>query len=526
MSRPARIRFRSRAAPSYDPVASATGFGGVGLTRRQLLAAGAAGGVALSLRGLVPRSRAAEPDAAPAPRAPAYGGVEDLYRSAWRWDRVVRGTHLRANCFSACAWDVYVKDGMVWREEQADVYARDVPGLPDFAPRGCQKGACYSDLMVGPDRLTRPLERVGARGSGRWRRISWERALTRLADAILDAIRDGGPETVIFDNGTSNVDSGPDSLGEMQLFSLLGATLLDGFGGTGDLAMGAFQTWGTSFVDGSSDDWMRADTLFFWHCNPAVTRIPDAHFASEARYRGTRVITVAPEYSPSAMHASLWVNPRPGSDAALALGIARSIVERGAVDEDYVREQTDLPFLVRDDTARFLRQSDLREGGREDVFYVFDLESGAVVEAPGTSGRWSDSLDLGELRPALAGRFDADTRDGTVSVRPVMERLRERLATFTPESVTDVTGVSPDVQRRLADHFAQSRRALIYASWGSNKGYHADLLHRSLILLSALRGHHGRFGGGVRFAAWLPFDGGNEFLPGVQPSWLQRQVLR
>ena len=58
-------------------------------------------------------------------------------------------------------------------------------------------------------------------------------------------------------------DGGSSSLGELRLFSLLGATVLDGFGGTGDLAMGAFQTCGTSFVDGSTDDWMRADTLIF-----------------------------------------------------------------------------------------------------------------------------------------------------------------------------------------------------------------------------------------------------------------------
>ena len=172
------------------------------------------------------------------------------------------------------------------REEQADVYAREAPGRTDFAPRGCQKGACYSDLMLGPDRITHPLERAGPRGSGRWRRISWERALTRLADAILDAAQEDGTETVVFDNGTSNVDDGPSSLGEMRLFTLLGGTLLDGFGGTGDLAMGAFQTWGTTFVDGSADDWMRADTLLFWHCNPVMTRIPDVHFAIEARYRG------------------------------------------------------------------------------------------------------------------------------------------------------------------------------------------------------------------------------------------------
>jgi len=494
------------------------------LTRRALLQSAAAGALALSLRGLTPRLASASEALRPRPAAPAYVGFADLYRAAWRWDRVVRGTHLRANCFSACAFDLYVKDGVVWREEQADVYARELEGLPDYAPRGCQKGACYSDQMLGPDRFTHPLERVGPRGAGRWRRITWERALTRLADAMLDAIEESGAETVVFDNGTSNVDNGPSSMGEIRLFSMLGATLLDGFGGTGDLAMGAFQTWGTSFVDGSADDWMRADTLIFWHCNPASTRIPDAHFANEARH-GSTVVHVSPDYSPSAIHASLWVGCRQGRDAALALGLARELLERGAIDEAYLREQTDLPFLVREDDGRFLRESDLKPGGRDDIFYHYDAAARRAVKAPGTAGRWSDSLDLGAVVPALSGRFEVETRKGPIAVRPMMERLRERLAEYDSETVHEITGVAPAVQGRLVDEIA-SGRTLIYASWGSNKSYHSDLLHRSLILLSALRGDHGRPGGGVRFAAWLPFEGASALAQGSRGSWLQRQLLR
>jgi DMSO reductase family type II enzyme molybdopterin subunit len=495
-----------------------------GLSRRELLEAAAASALALSLRALAPLARG-DAVARAAAGAPDYASWQELHRGAWRWDRVVRGTHLRANCFGACAFDLYVKDGVVWREEQADVYAREAPGLPDYAPRGCQKGACYAGAMLGPDRVAHPLERAGPRGSGRWRRVSWQHALGRLADAILDAHADGAPETVVYDNGTSNVDSGPASLGEMRLFTLLGATLLDGFGGTGDLAMGAFQTWGTSFVDGSADDWMRADALVFWHCNPVSTRIPDAHFATEARHRGATVVTIAPDLSPSAIHASLWVNPRTGSDAALALGLARRILELGAVDEAYLREQTDLPLLVRDDTGCFLRQSDLEAGGSPDVFYVHDLARGALREAPGGRGT-GDSLALGDALPALAGAFEAATRAGPVRVRPVLERLRERLAAYTPEHVTRVTGVAPGVQERLARILAGAPRVLCYASWGSNKSYHADLLQRSLILLAALRGQQGRTGGGVRFAAWLPFDGGSDLLPGSGPSRLQRALLR
>ena len=494
-----------------------------GLTRRQLLIGGAAGTLVLSLPHFALRLRA-ETTTAAAAALPDYRGWEDVYRAKWAWDRVVRGAHLRANCFSACAFDLYVKDDIVWREEQADVYGRDAAGLPDYAPRGCQKGNCYSSLMVSPDRVTYPLERVGERGEGRWRRISWEQALTRVADAVLDAMAEGGPQTVVYDNGTSNVDSGPSTVGEMRLFGMLGATMLDGFAGTGDLAKGALQTWGASFVDGSSDDWFRSDTLIFWHCNPMVTRIPDAHFATEARYRGATLVTVSPDFSPSAIHASLWVNPRPGSDAALALGVVRALLERNAIDESYVREQTDLPFLVREDNGRFLRQSDMTAKGRDDIFYVWDLKSAGPVEAPGTPGQWSDSLALGELTPALSGRFAVTTSNGVVQTRPVLERLRERVASYTPEYVTQITGVGAHTQAALTELFVTSKRTLIYATWGSCKSYHADLLQRSLILLSALRGQHGHTGSGVRFAAWLPFEGGDDLL-GAQAPWLMRQLM-
>jgi DMSO reductase family type II enzyme molybdopterin subunit len=503
-----------------------------GLTRRAFLVGGAAGAAVLGLRALSLRGGAGAPGVTAPPTAPvaaappAYGGVGDVHRAAWRWDRVVRATHLRANCFGACAWDVYVKDGVVWREEQSDVYAREGAALPDFGPRGCQKGACYSSLMTAPDRVLHPLERVGPRGAGRWRRISWDAALDRLADAILDACAEGGPETVVYDNGTSNVDSGPSTVGEMRLFGMLGATLLDGFGGTGDLAMGAVQTWGTTFVDGSADDWCRADALVFWHCNPAATRIPDAHFASEARYHGAAVACVSPDLSPSALHAGLWVNPRPGTDAALALGVARALLADGTLDLAYVREQTDLPFLVREDDGRFLRASHLREGGSDDVFHFVDERSGEIVEAPGSFGQSSDSLALGGARPALAGRFEVETRTGRVAVRPVMERLRERVAAYDPGTVARITGVGPGTQARLAALYATSRRILTYASWGSNKSHHADLLQRTLILLSALRGQQGRPGSGLRFAAWISFEGGDELVSPGQIPWWQRQLLR
>ena len=76
-----------------------------------------------------------------------------------------------------------MKDGIVWREEQNAIYEPSEPGVPDFNPRGCQKGACYTTCMYEPSRLLHPLKRVGERGSGKWKRISWDEALGEIADA-------------------------------------------------------------------------------------------------------------------------------------------------------------------------------------------------------------------------------------------------------------------------------------------------------------------------------------------------------
>ena len=135
--------------------------------------------------------------ATPGPRTtPGLGSWEDLYRQRWTWDRIVKGSHGWANCRSACAWDMYVKGGVVVREEQTATYSQSEPGVPDFNPRGCQKGACYTEVMYGPSRTMVPLKRVGPRGSGRWERIGWEQALREIATGCIDALKHPVAESV------------------------------------------------------------------------------------------------------------------------------------------------------------------------------------------------------------------------------------------------------------------------------------------------------------------------------------------
>ncbi|MBW1688639.1 MAG: molybdopterin-dependent oxidoreductase, partial [Deltaproteobacteria bacterium] len=183
------------------------------LSRREFLKTSAAATLALGLERL---AWAAGPTPVVAP-PPVYRNFRDVYRKSWRWDRVVRGTHTNVNCVSSCAWNLFVREGIVWREEQSAPYVASNAEFPDWNPRGCQKGAGCSDMMLSPSRLTHPLRRVGARGEGRWKRISWDEALDEIAAALVEVLERRGGEGAVLELGP-NVDYGPNTVAGIRFF--------------------------------------------------------------------------------------------------------------------------------------------------------------------------------------------------------------------------------------------------------------------------------------------------------------------
>jgi anaerobic selenocysteine-containing dehydrogenase len=224
---------------------------------------------------------------------------------------------------------------------------------------------------------------------------------------------------------------------------------------------------------GSADDLFHSDLILFWGGNPNYTNIPNMHFVNEARYNGARVVCIAPDFNPSAIHADEWVPVNMGSDAALGLAMAHIMVEENLFDAAFVTEQTDLPLLVRSDTGRFLRQSDRAEGGEKDRFYVFDRESGEIREAP------RSSLALAELKPALEGEYPVRTMEGEITVTPVFTLLRKHLAQYAPEVASRVTGTHPDQIRRLARALARAKAATALGQTNFSKYYHGMEMERA-----------------------------------------------
>ncbi len=438
---------------------------------------------------------------------PAYSGWKDLYRRQWTWDKVVRGTHI-INCWyqAHCAWDVYVKDGLVFREEQAAEYERVNDELPDYNPRGCQKGGCFSERMYDPSRVTHPLRRVGERGHNKWERVSWEEALTDIADTWLDVATKEGTDRVVWDIGPAD-DYAQNAAAFTRMSGLTQSVLLDMNGEIGDGHRGTFETFGKISFESSADDYFYSDLILFWAGNPLYTQIPQAHFFTEAKYRGARIISIAPDFNASATKADLWVPIKPGTDAALALGVARLLIEQKRIDVDFVREQTDLVLLVRDDTRHFLTEADLQEGGRSDRYYAIDETSGEIRPMP-----WK-SLVLGDLVPALRGQGRVTAKDGSeLAVRTVFSLLEPSLAEYTPEAVGGICGIQPAMVKRLTDEIARAKRMRNTTQSTHSKLYHGNLHTRAMALVFALTGHIGRKGAGLSGFPMMALEGLESFM--------------
>ncbi len=420
---------------------------------------------------------------------PAYSDWKDVYRKQWTWDKVVRGTHI-VNCWyqAHCAWDVYVKDGLVFREEQAAEYEKVNDELPDYNPRGCNKGGCYSERMYDPTRVTHPLKRVGERGHNQWERVTWDAALTDIADTWLDVATKEGTDRVIWEIGPA-YDVAMITGAFMRFSGLTQSVMLDQNSEIGDGHRGAFETFGKIFLESSADDYFYSDLILFWAGNPIYTQIPQAHFFTEAKYRGAKIISICPDFNASATKADLWIPIKPGTDGALAMGVVHLLIKEGKVNADFVREQTDLVMLVRDDTQTFLTEADLKAGGKADQFFVVDEKTGQVAAAP-----WR-TLDLAGLTPALDSKATVTLRDGKkVAVRTVYNKLIERAAEYTPDAVAKTCGIKPGLVRRLAKEIGAAKRMRNITQSTHSKLYHGNLMTRAQILMFALTGNIGRKG--------------------------------
>jgi nitrate reductase alpha subunit len=214
-----------------------------------------------------------------------------------------------------------------------------------------------------------------------------------------------------------------------------------------DLPPASPQTWGEQTDVAESADWYNSGFLVLWGSNVPQTRTPDAHFYTEARYRGAKSVVICPDYSEASKFADLWVAVKQGTDAALAMAIGHVILKEFHVDRqvpyfrDYLRKYSDLPLLVRlvpqeggYVAERLLRASDFDDGlgqgnNPEWKTVALDERSGEVVVPTGSIGfRWGpegrDDAGKWNLEEKDAAGRDTTLRLGLNGVHDAVAGVR------------------------------------------------------------------------------------------------------
>ncbi|MGX1808498.1 nitrate reductase subunit alpha [Nocardia sp. NPDC055321] len=388
-----------------------------------------------------------------------HGGREadDFYRDRWSHDKVVRSTH-GVNCTGSCSWKVFVKDGIITWETQATDYPSTGPDRPEYEPRGCPRGAAFSWYTYSPTRVRYPYVRgvllemyreakkrfgdpvlawesivsdpelsrryKSVRGRGGLVRASWDEAVELIAAAHVHTVKRFGPDRIAGFSPIPAMSMTSFAAGS-RFMSLIGGAMLSFYDFYADLPVASPQVFGDQTDVPESGDWWDAGYLIMWGSNVPVTRTPDAHWMAEARYRGQKVVSIAPDYADSVKFADEWVAPHPGTDGALAFAMGHVLLREFFIEQQvpyfqqYVRRYTDLPFLIRvEETAngfrpgKFLTAADLPEfaGEPNAAFKTIFLDGAGKPVLPNGSlgfrygdegaGKWN--LQLGDVEPLLS----------------------------------------------------------------------------------------------------------------------------
>ena len=458
-------------------------------------------------------------------------------------------------------------------------------------PRCCQKGLALTRRFYGDRRINQCMVRVGfkrwyedgfprgddgsppkeyfQRGRDEWIRVPHDVAAEIVAAALaniaatytgedgLERLRKQNydPEVIETTRGIGTqvlkFRGGMPLLGMTRVFGLyrmansmalldshirkvgpdeaLGGRGFDNYSWHTDLPPGHPMVTGQQTVDFDLNAVEYCKTVVVWGLNWIATKMPDAHWLTEARLKGTRVVVIACEYSSTACKGDEVIVVRPGTTPALALGLANVILREKLYDAEYVRQWTDLPILVRMDTLEYLRAADVFDEG------LADLSNQTEVLPPGKKGppplhqtdmlipqklrdEWGDYVwwDRQAKKPKtltrdevgkkslvgdamLEGSIEITLADGKkVRCRPVFDLVQEYAAHFDPKTVEELTWAPAEAVESLARHVAKEPGTTLFAlGMGPNQFFNNDNKDRTVFLLAALTGNVGKIGGNV-----------------------------
>ncbi len=410
-----------------------------------------------------------------------------------------------ALCISRCGATATVEDGRL-TGLSAD------PNHPTGQAL-CIKGKVAPELVYHSDRLLYPMKRTKPKDASDpgWERIGWDEALNTISGRLRDLAETHGPETVVFNTASPSTSAISDCHAWVtrlrRAYGSPNQAVSMELCGWGRWLANTY-SYGTSLPAGVMPDLDNAGCILFWGYNPTVSRIAHATAAVAATRRGAKLIVVDPRNAGLARRADEWLQVRPGSDGALALGLCHVMISRGWYDTGFIRSWTNAPMLVRQDTKKLLGAGDIGLDGPGDNPVIWsESQAAPMVACPGD----------GDNEPALFGQFDIETPEGSVTCRPVFQLWSDICDGFDPATVEELTTVGAEQVERTAEALWNAR-PVAYMAWsGLEQQSNATQIARAIGLLYALTGNYDAKGGNVEFPTVPAADIlGDDLLPEEQ----------
>lgn len=443
------------------------------LSRRGFVAGSALGAAALGLAG------ASGMTSTTGWLAPALANEETKERTA----TIFHMNHCEGKCTLKCT----VRDGrlcMIEPQEWPNRMERTI----------CVKALADIERIYGEGRVQVPMRRIGQRGDGAYVAISWDEALAEIQEKLGAVIKTYGPESVLLCGGSEQLTT--NSLAVAMGFQGITAYAIDG-----NYPNGVGPATGQGFIEGDGRDLVNTRTLLNLGNNAYETALISAHVLNDARDAGCYFITVDPFLSTTAGKSDQWVPINPGCDHAFLLALIHVVVENDWTDKTFMKEHTAFPYLIESETKRIMRaevtQADIDAAAEAaaEVAAVDEFDPASVLGKPLV---WDNSLQAAvsyseAADPALEGRFEVN---GAIC-EPVYTHLLRQIEDYTPEWAADVTGISADTIKEIADRFANKGPSFIQCSYGGADKYSTgDIAGHAAVVLAGVTGNFGKPGSG------------------------------
>jgi anaerobic selenocysteine-containing dehydrogenase len=410
-----------------------------------------------------------------------------------------------ALCTAHCATVATVENGRVTRLD------------PDHDhPNGgvmCIKGKAAPELVYHPDRLDYPLKRTRPKGDPEpgWQRVSWDEALDDIARRLLNIRQRCGAQAMALGKGTKSGTSVDDVERWLGRFLYL-------YGSPNWVSTTHVCNWhrdtAFSFTFGTNlptPDLAHSKTFLLWGHNPSSTSLILAHDIVEARSKGMHTVVVDPRRIGIGANADMLLQPRPGTDGALALALIHCLMEESWYDAGFARQWTNGPFLLNSGTGQAVTEADLSSAGKPNRFVVWDeLKNESVLYDAATG-----NFERAGAQPALFGARALMGKNGEeIRCKPAFELLGEIAAPFAPERSAQIHWVPAEKVWKTALLLAHNRPVSMYMWNGVGQHTNATQTSRAIASLYALLGDYDRPGGNVTFPK-VPVNNvdGKEFLP-------------